>query len=350
MLPWWRGESGLSHKCHDGMARGRAYSSRARESRKVVVEVGSGSYREDGGIAVGKVLLIGGIVAILGATLWPFTFELHRLTWAEYVASFQLSPSTVLDVPRNILLFMPFGFGLASLLDGRGRSHGATLLLTLLTGFLATACIESLQNFLPDRTANVSDMIANILGTLAGLGCFRAWQRRQTLSRLAGAKLVPGNIAVVFSAYLLLMLFLVWALMRGMLPGGWDTTYRLALGNEVTEDRPWQGTVQDLLVLDRAVDEEGAAQLLAGEMPSALDDAIVAEYPLRREAGLRDQRRGLPDLVSQSAETPEFRPTGVALEEGSWLATETVVGPLADRINTSKQFTVAMTVATFDLT
>ncbi len=126
------------------MARGRGYGSRARGSRKVVVDVGSGSYREDGGTAVGKVLLIGGIVAILGATLWRFTFELHCLTLAEYVACFQLAPSTALDLPRNILLFMPFGFGLASLLDGRGRSHGATLLLTLLTGFLATACIESL--------------------------------------------------------------------------------------------------------------------------------------------------------------------------------------------------------------
>ncbi len=322
----------------------------ACEPNKVVVDVGSGSFRESGGRSVGKVLLIGGIVAILGATLWPFTFKLHRLTWAEYVTNFELAPSTLLDLPCNILLFMPFGFGLASLLGRRGRSQGATLLLTLLTGFLATACIESLQNFLPDRTANVSDMMANTLGTMVGLGCFWAWQRRQALSRWAGARLLPGNIAVVFSAYLLLMLLLVWALMRGMLPGGWDTTYRLALGNELTKDRPWQGTVQDLLVLARAVDEAGAAQLLAGEIPSALDDAIVAEYPLRRETGLRDHRGGLPDLVSQTAEVPELRPAGVALEEGSWLATETVVSPLADRINTSKQFTVAITVATFDLT
>ncbi len=55
-------------------------------------------------------------------------------------------------------------------------------------------------------------------------------------------------------------------------------------------------------------------------------------------------------MVTQTAETPEFQPGGVALEEGSWLATETVVSPLADRINTSRQFTVAITVATFDLT
>ncbi len=322
----------------------------ASEPIKVVVDLGSGSIQERGGIAFEKGLLIGGIVAILGATLWPFTFELHPLRWAEYVSGFELVPSTILDLPSNILLFMPFGFGLASLLDRRGSSHGAALLLTLLTGLLATAGIESLQHFLPDRTASVSDVIANTLGAVAGLSCFRAWQRRRALSRWAGARLTPGNIAVIFSAYVLLMLLLVWGLMRGMLPGGWDTNYRLALGNEVTRDRPWRGTVQDLLVLDRAVDGAGAAQLLLGEVPAAWDDAVVAEYPLRGKPGLRDPRGVLPDLVPQTAEAPEFRPSGVALEEGLWLASERVVSPLADRINTSRQFTVALTVATFDLT
>ena len=239
--------------------------------------------------------------SVIAATLWPFTFELHSLRWAEYVSGFELVPSTILDLPSNILLFMPFGFGLASQLDRRGRFHGAALPLTLLTGFLATACIESLQIFVPDRTASVSDVIANTLGAVAGLGCFRAWQRRRALSRWARVRLTPGNIAGILSAYLLLMLLFVWVLMRGMLPGGWDTNYRLALGNEITKDRPWQGTVQDLLVLNRAVDEAGAAQLLVGEVPSAWDDAVVAEYPLSGETGLRDQRGVLPDLVSQTA-------------------------------------------------
>lgn len=322
----------------------------AGELNEVVLDVGSRSLRESGGGTVGNALLVGGVVAILAATLWPFTFEFHRLTWVEYVSSFELAPSTVLDWPRNILLFVPFGFGLASLHDRRGRSPRAALLLALLTGFLVTACIESLQIFLPNRTANVSDMIANTLGAAAGLVCFRAWQGRQALSRLARARLVPRNIAVVFGVYSFLVLFLVWALMRGMLPGGWDTTYRLALGNEVTKDRPWRGTIRDLVVLDRAVDKAAATQLLSGEMPPDLADAVVAEYTLRGETGLQDQRRGLPDLVLQTTEMPEFRPNGVALEKGSWLATESSVRPLADRINTSRQFTVAVTAETRDLT
>lgn len=299
-----------------------------------------------GSLIFGKLVLVGAVVTIVVSTLWPFTFETHHLTWGKYVASFQLAPSTILDLPRNILLFMPFGFGLASVLDRRGTSPGAALLLTFLAGLLTTASVESLQNFLPGRTANVWDMIANTLGGVAGLGCFRAWERLRVFSL---DKLRLGKIAVVFGAYLFLMLLLAWLLILGVRPGGWDVTYRLALGNELTRDRPWQGAVQSLLILDRAVDGAVASKLLAGELPADLDGAVVAEYPLREEAGLRDRSGRLPDLVSQTTEIPEFRPSGVSLRKGEWLATKAVFSPLAERINATRQFTVALTVATFNL-
>jgi hypothetical protein len=294
--------------------------------------------------------LVGGIVAILGSTLWPLAIDVGRLGWVRFVARVELAPASVLDIPRNILLFIPFAFGLASWLHGHGRSHRVTLLLTVLIGFLLTACIESLQTFMPRRTASVSDVVANTLGAMAGWACLLAWQRRQDLPRWIAARLVASHIAVAFPAYFVLMLLLVWALMRGVLPGGWDPTYRLALGNEVSRDRPWRGAVRDLLVLDRAVDEAVAAQLLASELPPALTDAVVVHYPLTTETGLRSQEGDLPALASQTAGMPDVRPAGVVLENGSWVATETPVGSLAARINSSRQFTVAVTVTTFDLT
>jgi glycopeptide antibiotics resistance protein len=289
------------------------------------------------------------MVTILAPTLWPFTFHFHRLTWAEYVASFSLVPSAVLDFPANILLFMPLGFGLASLLDRCGISRGVKLYLAIIIGFLAAASIESLQIFLPHRTANVSDVIANTLGTGSGLACFRLWQRRQDMTQLFRTKLTPGNIAAAYIAYLLLMVLLAGILMRGLRPGGWDTSHKLALGNEITKDRPWQGRIHNLLVFDRAVEPAVASRLLAGETPSVLANAVVAAYPLIGETGLRDRKGGLPDLVPRADKTPEFGPDGVTLDEGLWLATETAVAPLTDRINNSGQFTVALTVASLDL-
>ena len=40
-------------------------------------------------------------------------------------------------------------------------------------GFFGAGRIESWQIFLPGRTANISDMIANTLGAVGGLWCFR---------------------------------------------------------------------------------------------------------------------------------------------------------------------------------
>jgi glycopeptide antibiotics resistance protein len=301
-------------------------------------------------IVISEIVLIGGAVSILAATLRPFTFSFHRLAWTEYIASFSLAPSGILDFPANILLFLPLGFGLASLLDRRSISRGAKLYLAIIIGFLTAAFIESLQIFLPERTANVSDVIANTLGTALGLACFRLWQRRQYMAQLLRTKLTLRNIVPVYIAYLLVMMLLVWALMQGMIPGGWETSYKLALGNEITKDRPWQGRVQDLLILDRAVDKESASRLLAGEIPPVLDDAVVAAYPLSGNIGLKDRKGGLPDLVPQVHESPELGPDGVAFDEGLWLATEKAVVPLTDRINSSGQFTIALTVSSFDLT
>ena len=41
------------------------------------------------------------------ATLWPFSFEFRSLTWAQYFEGIELAPSSFLDFPRNIVLFMP---------------------------------------------------------------------------------------------------------------------------------------------------------------------------------------------------------------------------------------------------
>jgi VanZ family protein len=299
---------------------------------------------------VAPLLLVAGVVAILFLTLWPLTLELDRLTWARYAMAFELAPASVLDVPRNILLFVPFSFGLASILEKRGISYCRACLLTGSAGLLLTACVESLQTLLPHRTASVSDVVTNTLGALVGWACFRAWQQRHDLQRWLAAKWAPRHTALVLLPYLVLILLLALALMRGMLPGGWNPSYRLALGNELTADRPWRGTLRDLVLLDHAVDKAGAAQLLENRVSSALNHAVVANYPLTDATGLKDIHGTLPDLVSRAGGMPRFLARSLILDDGSWLATGMSVGSLAARINSKKEFTLAITVATLDLT
>lgn len=284
----------------------------------------------------GKILTGAGIAFIVEATLSPFTFDLRPIGWSAFVGSFGMAPSTFWDLPRNILLFLPFGVGLASWF---GRHQKATLLFVVLVGALTTASVEALQVFLPGRTANVSDMIGNTLGACAGWVCVQQWPQRLSFSRPS-----PVHSTIAFAVCLLLTVALVGGLLLGTRPRGWDPGYRMALGNELTADKPWRGTLRDLVILDRSVDDEGAQQLLAGEIRSEWKSAVVATYPLSGATGLQDTTGRLPNLVWQGAGAPDFPTAGVALRNGVWLATETGVGSFGTRINRSRQFTVAFTV------
>ena len=207
----------------------------------------------------------GGLLAITIATLWPFAFELQPLTWQQYLRTFGLAPASLLDFPRNIVLFMPLGAGVVAFLRGR-RGSSAPILVAGLVGACLSLAVESLQIFLPGRTTNVSDIVGNTLGAMSGAALCLWWSRRRLSTELS----VPALSRVcagAFGLYLAVMLLLVATLMWGVRPQGWSEASRLVPGNDFPHPEPWRGDVADLLVLDRAVDAAGAAALLAGAAP-----------------------------------------------------------------------------------
>lgn len=70
----------------------------------------------------------------------------------------------VAEFSANVLLFVPMGV-LFTLLLGRWRWW-----LALAIGTAATLLIEFAQLFLPARFSTASDLVANTLGTLLGIG------------------------------------------------------------------------------------------------------------------------------------------------------------------------------------
>jgi glycopeptide antibiotics resistance protein len=293
--------------------------------------------------AAAIVLVTSGLALIIGATLWPLAFKFQPLAWRDFVRSFDWTPSSPLDFPLNILLYLPFGGGV-SLLLRRCAEPTKGIGLTLLASGGVTACVEAFQVFQPARTPNLSDMLANTTGGLAGMGCVLLWERRRRLPAFAASHLTLRCLGLLYGSGLLMALLFAAALTRGMAPGGWDPTYRMALGNEITGDRPWAGLVRDVLVLSRAVTEAEAAALLKGDVPEAVRAAAVAEYPLKDATGLSDRGGQLPVLTSIGGRTARFLETGTALNESSWIATEIPVYFLTETVNASRQFAVALTV------
>jgi VanZ family protein len=78
-------------------------------------------------------------------------------------------PASRADVLFNVLIYIPFGLLGMRLLPG-GRGAARRVLEVGLAGAAASLCLESLQGFLPARSASLVDVLANGLGAFAGAG------------------------------------------------------------------------------------------------------------------------------------------------------------------------------------
>jgi glycopeptide antibiotics resistance protein len=79
----------------------------------------------------------------------------------------------VIELSANIALFVPFG-ALAMLLTVR-----ATWPRTVVAAAAVSGLIEVVQAVArPERTASISDVLANVLGAAVGAGAVACWRRR----------------------------------------------------------------------------------------------------------------------------------------------------------------------------
>ena len=134
------------------------------------------------------VLLLVVTVALIAITLWlsgksyskidPIPFEdlrhlAHRIVHRP--VSTRIISLIIVPIIINILLFVPFGFLLFIALYTIERPTVQTYVLTFFAGLTFSCAIEAWQYFLPDRVADINDIIWNSTGTL--LGAFLAHLR-----------------------------------------------------------------------------------------------------------------------------------------------------------------------------
>src|ERR1700689_1909405 len=94
-----------------------------------------------------RILLLSS-AGILFLTLFPFRFVAH-LKGSEGMFPFfhgsMGKDAGIFDAFLNVLLFMPFGFGLAEKLRERGKSRAATAAIAFVVGVLFSYTVETLQ-------------------------------------------------------------------------------------------------------------------------------------------------------------------------------------------------------------
>lgn len=128
------------------------------------------------------ILLISTIIFILVFTLiinetFEFRTNISRgislIPFKELVGIFrEWNPSFYFwQIVLNILLFIPFGFSFTTYLNCHTRVPHL-MRLVLLTGFLLSTSVETLQYITGRGLTEVDDIINNTLGGLVGYWCY----------------------------------------------------------------------------------------------------------------------------------------------------------------------------------
>lgn len=323
------------------------------------------------------------LLAIAALTLFPFDFFIVE-TWNDFSWSklIEGQPKRILlnEFVANIALFVPLGFSIAQLLlcENTTKRIITSLFVTIAISFVVTLSVESLQIFLPSRSATFSDLLANTAG--GGVGCGLWWLFSPLIGRL-GQRLVNslrwikakriGRLmaAVGLGIYCCFTLSATAAndhLYRWSF-NNWESDYPLMLGNEASGDRPWSGRINSVQIYSQSLEPADIKALLARSSNALNESATVASYQFSGLAPYADRLGHLPDLVwhclsrQNSGQNKNSRKneaiacdsppvtdaqSSVSLSLQHWLQTKSAPVQLTRGLRASNAFTIGLSFIT----
>src|ERR1700691_5331258 len=256
-------------------------------------------------------ILILATAGILFLTLYPFRFDFLVVSAAGSSPLFlgrSFKPATFLDAFLNVLLFVPFGFGLAEKLRERGKSFAFTLAISLLAGALFSYTIELLQYYITQRDSGWEDVFTNGSGSV--VGC--------VMYEILGSFLLQRNSRL----------------------SNWRADAQLVVGNDASGKFPWKGTVNAVQIWDLALRKEVVQQLFAGQPVDTANPGLLVDYDFSAGPPFRNQRQ-ISSELAWVPRAPVASESGLLTLDGvSWLTTSVAVPDLIANLQKTNQFTV----------
>jgi glycopeptide antibiotics resistance protein len=297
--------------------------------------------------------LIAATAGIFFLTLFPFRFDFQSRPlgspWPFLLGS-GMKTGGPLDVFLNVLLFVPFGFGLAEKLREKKVSQLATFVVVWAAGAIFSYAIELAQFYMPMRDSGWQDVVSNSTGSLVGFFLFDTLGPFiiDFLSRCEAALrswLTAVRVAVLLSIYFLLWLALSAALQMQTRLSNWVPDCLLLVGNEPGGQSPWKGQVQQLQIADRAVSDLAAVQLTSGEIGAGPPISWRAEYNLSGVAPFKDTHDFVPALswVPPASLLPSSGP--LVLNGKYWLSSRAPMSGLIADLQKTNQFALHLICA-----
>ncbi|MBF2066637.1 MAG: VanZ family protein [Calothrix sp. C42_A2020_038] len=310
------------------------------------------------GIPVDLILLIGSILVVAIATLYPYNFSIPENFSLHLLLERFDNTSFFKDQVENVLLFMPFGCGLASILMRKGVQPLIQILVVVFAGASLSCTVEFLQIFLPSRDPTPADIVNNTIGSFIGLlslYILDARSFRSTLNYIENSQLSNSRkaITIFFSGYILLTFLIGFSWENNTTLSHWSQNFPLLIGNELTGDRPWQGSVSQILIAEKAISNDDVQKILSNpdylaSINLGSKNILLAKYKFNGKDYYRDITEKQPDLLwhGQASESQnESEQQGIFVDSSRWLETAEPVRLINQRIRQTSQFTIITSIA-----
>jgi len=295
-------------------------------------------------------ILILAVAAILLLTLDPFQFDFGRHL-ARPLFPFSLGGwgkgVHALDDFLNVLLFVPFGFGLAGKLREWGISRRTTLGLALGAGVLLSYTVEFLQIYIPQRDSGWEDVLTNSFGAFVGAVLYDVIGGT-TLLKFSAVERKVGSWLTWRRAALVLVLYAgCWCAISAQLQkesrlSNWTSDSLLVVGDSPFHrfSSAWRGRVFALEVWDHAVSSEFARSLTSQGQTDSLDSTSIVAYKFAGSAPFQDERHFLPELSWVPQAPGSTSADDVFLDGKSWLTSPISVAALVSDLEKTGQFSL----------
>lgn len=300
-------------------------------------------------------ILIAALVGILFLTLYPFRFSLVAALPSN-VSPFLLGRGSKagrrMDIFLNVLLFVPFGFGLSEKFRERGRSRLRSLLIVIAAGACLSYLIELTQLYIPQRDSGWTDVLTNSSGSGVGFVLFEYCGGAVLRFLSQTEAFIERCSSMRCTALILVIYFCAWFAISATLQkktalNNWIPDSVLSIGSNAPErpERTWKGRVSRLQLWDRALPGGLARKLTAGEMRQGAPQGLRGDFDLRGPGPFRDQSGSLPDLVFAPKLIAQPAGDAVALNGTSWLTSRGAVRQFVTDLQTTGQFALRVVCA-----
>ncbi len=298
-------------------------------------------------------ILILSLLGIAYLTLFPFKFDFSA-TLVLHQFPFLLDASEKrgghLDLFLNVLLFVPFGFGVCAKMRKRGRSRWTSLLLALAAGAGVSYTVEVLQFYIPARDSGWEDVFTNTAGSVVGFFLFEICGGA-VLAELSKWEdsfdgwLSPRRAALLLVAYFAACFGISVFLQSQTRLSNWDPQCALYIGNDASGRNPWRGQVLLLQMWNRALPEQEIRRITRQETAEDSSAGQLGSYDFTKSPPYLDQGNVLPPL-GWTPDQPQLTSAGAPeLGAGWWLRTKVPAETLTREIQKSSQFTVHIVCA-----